>query len=185
MTLLAIKLPTATRRIQFCAGHRVLGHESKCAHLHGHNYVVFATARVRPAVAETVLATVMKSNPEDPASAFLDGIGRVVDFSVLKDRIGGWIEANWDHGFILCAADQAMHRVMEQASRANPLIGQRLHIMPTNPTAENMARYLLTEVGPQQLAGMDVELCHVRVWETENCYADAALADHGLVAPSL
>ena len=35
---------TCTRRLTFCAGHRVLGHESKCAHPHGHNYVVYVTA---------------------------------------------------------------------------------------------------------------------------------------------
>ncbi len=35
---------TATRRVQFCAGHRVHRHESKCRNLHGHNYVAFFTA---------------------------------------------------------------------------------------------------------------------------------------------
>ena len=32
---------TCTRRLQFCAGHRVYGHESKCANVHGHNLAVF------------------------------------------------------------------------------------------------------------------------------------------------
>ena len=35
---------TATRRIQFAAGHRVFGHEGKCRWLHGHNFVAFLTA---------------------------------------------------------------------------------------------------------------------------------------------
>lgn len=180
--MIPIKLPTATRRIQFCAGHRVMGHENKCAHLHGHNYVAFVTARVKPALATQLFRDLSQS--VDPQAAFLDEIGRVVDFSVLKEQVGGWIESKWDHGFILSKDDNASHRVIELAARSLPN-GQKLHIMPYNPTAENMARYLLQEVGPKVLAGTpSVELCHVRIWETENCYADASLADHELVAIS-
>ena len=29
---------TVIRSHEICAGHRVVGHESKCRHLHGHNY---------------------------------------------------------------------------------------------------------------------------------------------------
>ena len=61
---------SCTRRIQFCAGHRVLGHENKCANAHGHNYVAYISAR----------------------SNDLDKVGRVIDFSVLKEKIGGWID---------------------------------------------------------------------------------------------
>jgi 6-pyruvoyl tetrahydropterin synthase/QueD family protein len=71
---------TATRRFQFCAGHRVHQHESKCRNLHGHNYVVLITAR--------------------GINSELDALGRVVDFSVLK-QMSFWCEEHWDHGFIL------------------------------------------------------------------------------------
>ena len=54
---------TCTRKIHFCAGHRVMHHENKCATAHGHNYYVELIA-------------------EAPS---LDESGRVVDFSVLKD----------------------------------------------------------------------------------------------------
>ena len=84
---------TCTRRIQFCAGHRVKNHESKCRNLHGHNYVVWITAKL---------------------DAGTDELGRVVDFSVLKARIGGWIEDAWDHGFILWDQDdEAIAAVQE------------------------------------------------------------------------
>lgn len=36
---------SCTRRLTFAAGHRVWKHEGKCAHPHGHNYVVEVTAR--------------------------------------------------------------------------------------------------------------------------------------------
>ena len=140
-----MKPVTATRRIQFCAGHRVQGHENKCRNLHGHNYVVFFEARAQQ----------------------LDSLGRVIDFSVLKEKLGGWIDENWDHGFVLGEADHQARTVI------GGLATQKLYIMPTNPTAENMAEYLLRTVGPKQLEGTGVELCRVTVWETENCYAIA------------
>jgi 6-pyruvoyltetrahydropterin/6-carboxytetrahydropterin synthase len=47
--------------------------------------------------------------------------------------------------------------------------------MPTNPTAENMAEFLLKTVGPETLAGTGVKLISVTLWETENCCAKAVL----------
>ena len=106
---------TATRRIQFAAGHRVFGHEGKCRHLHGHNFVAFVTA----------------------AAEDLDAVGRVIDFGVLKERIGGWIEREWDHGFVVWQDDA-------EARRALALVdGQKTYLLPANPTAENLADHLL------------------------------------------
>jgi 6-pyruvoyltetrahydropterin/6-carboxytetrahydropterin synthase len=143
-------MTTCTRRIQFCAGHRVHGHESKCANPHGHNYVALITAQGE-----------------------LDGIGRVIDFSVLKDRIGGWIDAKWDHGFIYWQDDLAMCNALVEfaAHGATP----KMYALPKNPTAENMARYLLEVVCPAELAGTGVRVVRVQLWETENCEATASL----------
>lgn len=140
-------MTTAVRRLQFCAGHRVWKHEHKCANLHGHNYVAFVHA----------------------AADELDDLGRVIDFSVLKDKIGGWIEANWDHGFICHREDAEALRAMEA------IPNQKTFVMDANPTAENMADYLLRVVGPEQLADTGVRLVRVVLWETENCYAEVAL----------
>lgn len=148
---------TCTRRIQFCAGHRVAGHENKCAHLHGHNYVALVTAEAEE----------------------LDDVGRVIDFSVLKDRVGGWINEHWDHGFILWTGDTVAHAAIStfNAGAADQLggAGQKLFKLPFNPTAENMARYLIGTVCPDVLGGTGVTVTSVRVWETENCYAEATL----------
>ena len=133
----------AVRRIQFCAGHRVLGHEGKCAFMHGHNYVALLHAR----------------------SPSLDQVGRVIDFSVLKERLGGWIEDQWDHGFIYKEDDDQVEGALDSVP------GQKRFTMAENPTAENMASYLLYQVGPDQLVGTGVELVKVELWETENCLA--------------
>jgi len=136
-----------TRRVQFCAGHRVLHHEGKCAHLHGHNYVALLHA----------------------TASSLDGVGRVIDFAVLKERLGGWIDEHWDHGFIVNGQDREALALLRQ------LPGQKLFVLDGNPTAENMAEFLLRDVAPRQLEGTDVEVVRVVLWETENCHAEATL----------
>jgi 6-pyruvoyltetrahydropterin/6-carboxytetrahydropterin synthase len=136
---------TCTRRIQFCAGHRVVNHENKCANVHGHNYVALITAKA----------------PD------LDGIGRVIDFSVLKEKVGGWIDTSWDHTFI--ASPKESSELLDQIVAMN---NKPVYMLDSNPTAENMARYLVEKICPQVLEGTGVEVVKVRLWETENCYAD-------------
>lgn len=130
----------AHRYHDISTGHRVFQHESKCAHMHGHNYRVHFTI-------------------EAPA---LDSIGRVLDFSVIKNLLCMWLEDNWDHKFLLWQND----------SWAAPLIAldpNGLVLVPFNPTAENMAQYLLEHVGPTQLAGTEASLIRVEIEETRKC----------------
>lgn len=139
---------TAQRYHDISCGHRVHGHESKCAHLHGHNYRVHFT--VRPV-----------------AGAGLDAVGRVLDFSVIKTRLCLWLEDHWDHRFLAWEQDPwyADLKLLDPAG----VVG-----VPFNPTAERMAQWLLQVVGPQQLAGTGCELVSVTVEETSKCAATAA-----------
>lgn len=156
---------SCTRRIQFCAGHRVFGHESKCANMHGHNYVAFFHARKDPSAVVAV-----GENDET------DSIGRVIDFAVLKERIGGWIDTHWDHKFIVNMDDKPCMAAFDAFGFAGDSDNGASHwIAPFNPTAEGMAEYLLNTVCPQVLADADVEVFKVVLWETENCFAEAAL----------
>lgn len=145
---------TCTRRIQFCAGHRVMGHENKCAHMHGHNYVAFITARGEE----------------------LDDKGRVIDFSVIKERVGGWIDTFWDHGMILNSEDRnaiaaAISVVPNNTSK------QKLYLLSAeNPTAECLAKHLL-DISNDLFKGTGVEVIEVTIWETENCYATVKASD--------
>lgn len=137
-----------TRRIQFCAGHRLINHEGPCRNLHGHNYVALFSAQA--------------------VSGDLDHVGRVVDFSVLKERMGGWIDRHWDHKFLLCKDDLAMIRFCGEQ-------GFPVYSMTSNPTAEVMAEHLLREAAPGQMQGTGVRIVSVKLWETENCFAEACL----------
>jgi 6-pyruvoyltetrahydropterin/6-carboxytetrahydropterin synthase len=122
-----------------------MGHEGHCKHVHGHNYVAFVTAEAEA----------------------LDWCGRVIDFSVLKQSLGGWIEAYWDHSFIAYEQDK------EVIDAINSVKGSPLFFLPCNPTAENMAEHLLRVVGPAVLENTGVRLVKVTLYETENCYAEA------------
>lgn len=137
---------TITRKLEFDAGHRVMNHESKCATLHGHRYVV------------EIVATA----PE------LDSLGRVIDFSVLKQKIGTWLDEQWDHNVIVFEQDLEVISALRSVPRKkDPWVA------PFNPTAENMAKYLFNVVCPKLLKDTTVTVVKVIVWETPNCRAEA------------
>jgi 6-pyruvoyltetrahydropterin/6-carboxytetrahydropterin synthase len=144
---------TIMKRVRFCAGHRLLGHGGKCEFFHGHNYV----------------AEFYVSGEE------VDSVGRIIDFSVLKTRLKGWIDEHWDHGFLLNQQDENGIRALGM------VVPPRPYILPYNPTAENMARYLLEEVCPKLLDDVAVQVTKVVLWETEDSFAEASLDRSGLV----
>lgn len=113
---------TANRYHDISAGHRVAGHESKCAHLHGHNYRVHFFV-------------------EAPK---LDHLGRVVDFSVIKTTLCQWLEDNWDHKMIIWEHDPMLYALTQ-------IDGEGIVVVPFNPTAENLAEFIVTEVSPKLL----------------------------------
>ena len=125
-------------------GHRVYGHESKCAHLHGHNYRIHFTLI--------------------PDNNQLDFIGRVTDFSVIKSRLCEWLETWWDHKMLIWVHDPDLDDLM---------VIDPGGVVPVefNPTAENMANYLVVAVGPEQLIGTGCILTACKVEETRKCSA--------------
>jgi 6-pyruvoyltetrahydropterin/6-carboxytetrahydropterin synthase len=143
---------TASRYHDVCIGHRVAGHESKCQHLHGHNYrITFTLAPLEG----------------------LDKVGRVLDFSVIKDCLCQWLETEWDHMFLLWEHDPYLKDEMTRQVLLNKLTG--VVLVPFNPTAENMAEYLLMVVCPKQLEGTGAKAVSVLVEETRKCSTQATL----------
>ena len=141
---------TCTRCLEFDAGQRVLGHEGKCAHLHGHRYKVELTAQ----------------------AAKLDSLGRVIDFGVLKKEIGSWIDEKWDHGFLVCSQDTKVISFLSTLPIRGEHVYQKYFIMESNPTAENIAEFLLSKSN-QIVYDKGIEVVKVKVWETPNCFAEA------------
>lgn len=151
-----------TKIIEFDAGHRVFGHEGKCNALHGHRYKAEITC---------------ESLAADP----LDDVSRVIDFSVIKREVGGWIDKHWDHTFILNSLDPLAiacefpetvishgHglRMKDVLQNTQPYI---LH--EENPTAEVMAR-VLWRIAGNILSRFSITVRKVRLWETPSCHAE-------------
>jgi len=144
-----MKIQSAVRKLHLCYGHRVMDHESKCATLHGHNGIIWVHAVAKDG---------------------LDQLGRVIDFSVLKQKIGSWVDENWDHTMILNKSDKQTIELVNQAPSFKDI-----YILPTNPTAENLASYLLYEICPMLLKDELVMIYKIVFHETENCYCECSL----------
>ena len=125
-----------SREIQFCYGHRLLNYEGKCRHLHGHN------ARAMVVLEESSL----------------DARGMLVDFTEIKKHVQHWIDENLDHNMLLCREDPILSILQEH--------GERVFVMETNPTAENIARLIF-----EKTLEFGLPVVEVTVWETENCNA--------------
>ncbi len=125
-----------TREIHFCYGHRLLQYDGKCKNLHGHNGKAVITLEADK----------------------LDSLGMVVDFGKLKETVGKWIDSTLDHRMILHRDDPVLPYLLSQ--------GEPIHIVDTNPTAENIAKLIYDHA---RLQGFPVT--EVTLWETENCFA--------------
>lgn len=149
----------AIRHHDISCGHRVVGHEGKCALLHGHNYRIHFHCE----------------------ASELDDVGRVIDFSVIKSTMCEWLELNWDHKFLAWNEDPLLHGIGEGAAyhennaEACRLLDSSIVWLGVNPTAENLAKLLLDIVGPALLKGTGVTLTKVVVEETRKCSVEVTL----------
>lgn len=137
---------TAERYHDISCGHRVVGHESKCRHLHGHNYRIHFTVR--------------KIDFDCP----FDEIGRVLDFSMIKEHLCQWVENNWDHKTLIWEKDPKLDELVK-------LFPDSICVTTFNPTAENMAMYLVEELAPDLMEPLGCSLIMCRIEETRKCTA--------------
>jgi len=116
------------RKLNFCYGHRILGHRGRCGHLHGHNGAVEVELGARK----------------------LDHMGMVADFSEVKRTVQGWIDAELDHRMLLSRTDP-LARVLK--AQGEPVI-----LIDGNPTAENLARLIFDYAASRGLPVIAVRL---------------------------
>jgi 6-pyruvoyltetrahydropterin/6-carboxytetrahydropterin synthase len=133
--------------VAFDAGHRLLDYQGKCANPHGHTYRAELFLEGRD----------------------LDALGLLVDFGDMKREFKGWIDAQWDHAFLLNQNDVGLREALQSVPEA------KLYCFPCNPSAEVMAGQLL-----RVACGLFPEMvASVRVWEGQNQYAEAVkTAEH-------
>jgi 6-pyruvoyltetrahydropterin/6-carboxytetrahydropterin synthase len=125
-----------TQQIDFCYGHRLLNYEGKCRFLHGHNG-----------------RAVISLEGEG-----LDHRGMLVDFTDIKRSLRTWIDNELDHRMIMHEHDPLLPILT-----ANQ---QPVHVIPYNPTAENIARLIFERARSQGFPVVEVTL-----WETANSCA--------------
>jgi 6-pyruvoyltetrahydropterin/6-carboxytetrahydropterin synthase len=134
------------KRLEWDAAHRILNHESKCATLHGHRYA-----------AEIVVT----------ADA-LDALGRVVDFGIIKSRVGDWIDRHWDHNTFVNAHDTALLTFCLDENRKLPFV------FDGEPTVENVVVKLMEAATHLLSSDTGLRVVRVRVYETPTCYAEVS-----------
>ncbi len=126
-----------TRIIHFCYGHRLLNYAGKCRHPHGHNGVLEITI----------------------SSASLDSLGMVIDFEEIKKKVQVWVDSELDHKMILNQKDPLISVLKE--------MGDPVVVFLSNPTAENIAKYIFDYAQSQNL-----NVSAVKLWETQNSFAE-------------
>ncbi|SIT47524.1 conserved hypothetical protein [Paraburkholderia ribeironis] len=131
----------AERHHDISCGRRVYGHEGKCQYPHGHNCRIHFVCEA--------------ASPE--------GLGRVIDFRRDQALLYNWVEDHWDHRMLLWADAPFYAHVRDMDASVVRV--------PFNPTAENMAQWLVTVLGPEVLEGAGVRLVEVRIEETRKCSA--------------
>ena len=139
-------MPVCTRRFEWDACHRVPLHESKCRAFHGHRYAAEVTVHA----------------PE------LDAVGRVVDFGVLKELVGTWIDTHWDHTALLQRGDT--DPAAAAIARSNEGYGRPVFWLDRPPTAEVLAAEL-GGIASGLLQPLGISVVAVDLWETPNCRA--------------
>ncbi|EFX9262109.1 6-carboxytetrahydropterin synthase [Shigella sonnei] len=164
---------TVIRSHEICAGHRVVGHESKCRHLHGHNYKFHFKVAPKHGCGKVVTRGKLVEDG-------LDSVGRVIDFNVVKTTLCQWLEDNWDHKFLHWSRDNLIDALKIAASRPSCPLEHEDHehflgslvALPFNPTAENLAAYMVDVIGPQLLDEHGVELVECTIEETSKCHVN-------------
>lgn len=138
---------TCTRRLEWDSMHRIPGHEGHCRCYHGHRYAAEITC----------------------TADGLDDCGRVIDFGVIKSRIGQWIDQYWDHTALLMHGDS--DPAVPHIAAANERMGKPVYWFDRPPTAENIVA-VLARVASELLHHTGVRVVKIRLWETPNCSAE-------------
>lgn len=134
-----------TKIFRFEAAHAIHEYPGSCAHIHGHSYELQVTVQ-------------SKKDQEE----FIQGLGILMDFKLLKSIVQDCVINRLDHQLILSKA--------YLAEASNNFSKDELLEFEVEPTAENMLIYLKKKISsalPEQ-----IQLTSLKLWETRDSYAE-------------
>lgn len=106
-----------SKKMEIAGAHRLnLSYESKCAKIHGHNWIVIVYCKAKK----------------------LNANGIVVDFKHVKEKIHGYL----DHGYFN-------------------------ELLPFNPTAENIARWIVEQIPECYKASVQESEGNIAIYEKD------------------
>jgi 6-pyruvoyltetrahydropterin/6-carboxytetrahydropterin synthase len=133
--------------------HALLNYDGLCRNIHGHSYKLQITVAGEPLMDS--------ESPKD---------GMVIDFSILKKIIQQQIVNQLDHSLMI--NEKAPTDKLDELGQ----MYERHHVVPFQPTSENMVVYIAERVKP--LLPEHIELFSVRLYETGNSFAEWFASDN-------
>ncbi|RAU82820.1 6-pyruvoyl trahydropterin synthase family protein [Pontibacter arcticus] len=141
-----------TRLFSFEMAHALNGYDGACRNIHGHSYKLQVT----------VIGTPLEAT-EHPKN------GMVMDFGNLKKLVYHAILDELDHALLL--PDTSNPELVETLQKLH----HKLVLTPYQPTCENMLLDFKTRL--QNQMPLHVELHSIKLWETQNSFAEWYAAD--------
>lgn len=138
----------------FDCAHQLVGHNGKCANLHGHTYKLEVKIKGPLQTQENVSSE-----------------GFVMDFADLKKIVNKLIIDQLDHAFLAMGNEPALQTL--QAS------GSKVALLGFRTTAENLALYICHTL---KTAGLPMYA--VILWETPSSYAEVHATEIPAEGPS-
>ncbi|MGY5484124.1 6-carboxytetrahydropterin synthase QueD [Paenibacillus sp. ALE2] len=132
---------------QFDASHQLIGHDGKCANVHGHTYKLEVVIRGKVQGSEAISKE-----------------GFVMDFSDLKKIVKELIVDKFDHAFI-AAGNEPVLKILKET-------GSKVCVIGCRTTAENMSKYICYELNKAKLPVWSIKL-----WETPTSWAEVFASD--------
>ena len=138
-----------TKEFSFEMAHALMGHDGKCANIHGHSYLLSVTL--------TGFAIQDDTHPKN---------GMIMDFADLKKLIKDLIVEPFDHALVLYEKHDICHSDSPQ----------KLIKLPFQPTCENLVVKFAEDI-MAHLPG-NVQLHHLKLRETNSSYAEYYVEDN-------
>jgi len=142
-----------TRQFTFETAHALLNYNGPCKNIHGHSYKLQVTIVGKPITDKT-----------DPK------FGMVMDFGDLKKLVNETIVSPLDHALIL--RDDTDPELLQVLQKLN----HKVVLTNYQPTCENMLLEFKTKL--QKQLPQTIKLHSLRLWETENSFAEWYASDN-------